>query len=346
MRESDEALQRVRAASWDEYVGLCAVLFRAVLLSARVCAAQDAQLRRAASDSREAAESLDMATHAAWARAQRIATQVLTARTPRLAEEPLETFVPYFALAWQFVHRIECANDRAAVGLRSAVLAQAKTFLAHLHKTRIERAVKAVEEEVWAPAPVPPELVHTVAQLRATAERDGDAYTIATRLFAPPASAAPAATGEAQRTLTLDDERYFVVRASGVVLTLLSDYVHVLVNLPMFAAETLGWVVEFLKQFNSRTCQVVLGAGAMRSAGLKNITARHLALASQSLSLMVSLIAPLRALCARHLRPQQAVLLNEFDKLQRDFAEHQLEIHAKLVAIMGDRIQVLSLIHI
>ena len=31
--------------------------------------------------------------------------------------------------------------------------------------------------------------------------------------------------------------------------------------------------------FNSRTCQVVLGAGAMRSAGLKNITARHLGMA-------------------------------------------------------------------
>lgn len=340
VRENDEALKRVRAATWDEYVGLCAVLFRAVLLSARVCAAQDAQLRRAAADSREAAESLDTATHAVWTRAQRIATQVLSARTSRLTEEPLEAFVPYFALARQFVHRIESANDRAAVGLRSAVLAQAKTFLAHLHKTRIERAVKAVEEEVWAPAPVPPELVRTVMQLRATAERDGDAYTITTRLFAAPAPAAPAATGEAQRTLTLDDERYFVVRASGVVLTLLSDYVRVLVNLPMFAAETLGWVVEFLKQFNSRTCQVVLGAGAMRSAGLKNITTRHLALASQSLSLMVSLIAPLRALCARHLRPQQAVLLNEFDKLQRDFSEHQLEIHAKLVAIMGDRIQV------
>lgn len=30
------------------------------------------------------------------------------------------------------------------------------------------------------------------------------------------------------------------------------------------------------KAFNSRTCQVVLGAGAMRSAGLKNITAKHL----------------------------------------------------------------------
>ncbi|KAG2108194.1 uncharacterized protein F5147DRAFT_652917 [Suillus discolor] len=38
----------------------------------------------------------------------------------------------------------------------------------------------------------------------------------------------------------------------------------------------LGQVIEFLKAFNSRTYQVVLSAGAMRSAGLKNIKAKYL----------------------------------------------------------------------
>jgi len=40
--------------------------------------------------------------------------------------------------------------------------------------------------------------------------------------------------------------------------------------------DTITKVVEFLMTFNSRTCQLVLGAGAMRSAGLKHITAKHL----------------------------------------------------------------------
>lgn len=35
-------------------------------------------------------------------------------------------------------------------------------------------------------------------------------------------------------------------------------------------------LTDFLKLFNSRVCQVILGAGAMRSAGLKNISAKHL----------------------------------------------------------------------
>ena len=60
------------------------------------------------------------------------------------------------------------------------------------------------------------------------------------------------------------------------VLVLLDDYLRVVVNLPLLTTDAMARVLELLKSFNSRTCQVVLGAGAMRSAGLKNITAKHL----------------------------------------------------------------------
>lgn len=85
---------------------------------------------------------------------------------------------------------------------------------------------------------------------------------------------------------------------------------------------------------------MVLGAGAMRSAGLKNITAKHLAMASQSISILISIIPYTRECLRRHLRAKQAVILVDFDKLKRDCQEHQNEIHAKLVAIMGDRLSV------
>lgn len=85
---------------------------------------------------------------------------------------------------------------------------------------------------------------------------------------------------------------------------------------------------------------MVLGAGAMRSAGLKNITAKHLAMASQSISILINIIPYTRECLRRHLRAKQAVILVDFDKLKRDCQEHQNEIHAKLVAIMGDRLYV------
>lgn len=51
---------------------------------------------------------------------------------------------------------------------------------------------------------------------------------------------------------------------------------------------------------------------------------------------MISLVPYIREAYRRHLDPKQFVLLTEFDRLKRDFQEHQNEVHAKLVAIMGE----------
>lgn len=47
---------------------------------------------------------------------------------------------------------------------------------------------------------------------------------------------------------------------------------------------------ELLQMFNSRCCQLVLGAGALQSAGLKRITTTNLALASSVLQLVIWLL--------------------------------------------------------
>ncbi|KAJ7157013.1 Vps54-like protein-domain-containing protein [Mycena crocata] len=162
----------------------------------------------------------------------------------------------------------------------------------------------------------------------------------------PPSPSAPAvrrANGSSQAKnakirLRVEDRTFSSVSATSEALSLLLDYLRVIMNLSMLTTDTMSRVIEFLKAFNSRTCQVVLGAGAMRSAGLKNITAKHLALASQSLSIMIALIPYVRETFRRHLSQKQAVMLVEFDKLKRDYQEHQNEIHAKLIAIMGDRL--------
>ena len=53
---------------------------------------------------------------------------------------------------------------------------------------------------------------------------------------------------------------------------------------------------------------------------------------------MIALIPYIRENFRRHLNPKQFVLLTEFDKLKRDYQEHQNEIHSKLINIMGERL--------
>ncbi|KAF5358520.1 hypothetical protein D9756_001367 [Leucocoprinus leucothites] len=117
--------------------------------------------------------------------------------------------------------------------------------------------------------------------------------------------------------LKIEDRSYYIVSATAEILILLVDYLKIVINLSTLTKDTINKVVEFLMTFNSRTCQLVLGAGAMRSAGLKHITAKHLALASQSLSIVSELIPYVRETFRRHLNHAEAVLLVDFDKLKR-----------------------------
>lgn len=78
------------------------------------------------------------------------------------------------------------------------------------------------------------------------------------------------------KQLLVEGRPYFVVGATLKVIEMLLDYLRVIINISSLTTDTMSRIIEYLKAFNSRTCQVVLGAGAMRSAGLKNITAKHL----------------------------------------------------------------------
>jgi vacuolar protein sorting-associated protein 54 len=98
-------------------------------------------------------------------------------------------------------------------------------------------------------------------------------------------------------------------------------------------------MLSYLTLFNSRCTQLILGAGATRSAGLKNITTKHLALAAQALSFISTLIPHIREFVRRHLGSGASVatLMGEFDKVRRAYLEHQQSIYDKLVDIMAGR---------
>ena len=165
-------------------------------------------------------------------------------------------------------------------------------FLQTFHQARISQSAKLVEDELWNPAEVTLALQRIADVLIDAAVRDSSDLILSSGSPTPTPTPAPAAPPPTNGTLSpprtktngssapkhirIEDRTYFIVSATADVLGLLMDYLKVIVNLSMLTTDTMSRVIEFLKAFNSRTCQVVLGAGAMRSAGLKNITAKHL----------------------------------------------------------------------
>ena len=116
-------------------------------------------------------------------------------------------------------------------------------------------------------------------------------------------SAAASAASPGASTLVVEGTGYHVVNTQLVLLRLLSDYLRFGQAVPALAAEVAQRALELLKVFNSRTCQLVLGAGAMHVSGLKSITAKHLAVTCQCLDAFIALHPILAAAFMRGVPP-------------------------------------------
>ncbi|KAL1218844.1 Vacuolar protein sorting-associated protein 54 [Cardamine amara subsp. amara] len=132
---------------------------------------------------------------------------------------------------------------------------------------------------------------------------------------------------------------YHMVNCGLILLKMLSEYVDMNNSLPALSSEIGLRVVEVLRFFNTRTCQLVLGAGAMQVSGLKSIKAKHLALASQVIDFTYTIIPETRRILFSKVPETRKPLLSvEIDKVAQDYRVHRDEIYTKLVQIMRERL--------
>nr|XP_029117240.1 vacuolar protein sorting-associated protein 54, chloroplastic [Elaeis guineensis] len=119
-----------------------------------------------------------------------------------------------------------------------------------------------------------------------------------------------------QTTLMCGGVGYHMVNCGLILLKMLSEYVDISKCLPALSSEVVHRVVEILKFFNTRTCQLVLGAGAMQVSGLKSITSKHLALASQIITFIYAIIPDIRrVLFLKIPEARKALLVSEIDRV-------------------------------
>lgn len=165
-----------------------------------------------------------------------------------------------------FILQCEVFCGRTCFGLRGTVTSQQKAFIDHFHMERVKQEAQLIENEQWAASEVPSDfqlIVDRICDGRISCFIDGTLQSHH--------------DGEkSTKHLVINGHSYYVVGCTLLILKMFEDYLKCVLNLDTMAAEIMQKLVELLKLFNSRVCQVILGAGAMRSAGLKNITAKHL----------------------------------------------------------------------
>ncbi|KAK6058472.1 Vps54-like protein [Cooperia oncophora] len=193
-------------------------------------------------------------------------------------------------------------------------------YIERFHAQRRSKMSSMLDAELWKAAEVGAEFQCLVDESLRTG-----------RLRNVPTPGISVGGGEA---LMVDNTSYVVVNSALIFSKILADYCECFSALPEFAADLLSRVVELLKGFNSRCCQLILGAGALQLVGLKTISVRNLALASRSLQLIVHFVPFVSHEAELALRDDQKHLLRHFKQALTDYSDHIGEITSKLVSVI------------
>jgi hypothetical protein len=134
----------------------------------------------------------------------------------------------------------------------------------------------------------------------------------------------------------VEGNRFKVVWSCLLLLEMVMDDVACAAHFQTLATNVVGKVAELFRLFNTRSTQLVLGAGAIHSAArLKSINAKHLSIVTQCIALILAILPHVRAALMAQLPPKQHALLSDMDKIKQDYSEHNEKILCKLVSIIG-----------
>ena len=120
-------------------------------------------------------------------------------------------------------------------------------------------------------------------------------------------------SGAPLREILVNGTGYKVVGSSLLLFVMVAHYMQCVASLKTVGPKVANFLPSLLKLFHTLCYKQVLMAGAMRpeSAGLKSINFKHLALASQSLGLVLALLPHLKVILAAYVPEAQRSLLNE-----------------------------------
>lgn len=314
----------------------------------------------------ELTQALDMSSLIGQAvdTAQTQITRVLKVRNERSVRLPKERFLRYFMLNRLFADECEAVSGRGGQVLKGIINAQISGFVQVLGATETERIAHVLDGDDWNAVDFsdsdgamlqrilksmttdPPEWAQVakpiwedLAPVITDTQTNGVVAPASNGTPTPNTNGAPSSKVPAAKPAYIDETRYILVSSAASLLRTIDNFLSLTASMSSMTPAILASLLEVLRTYNSRSSQLILGAGATRVAGLKNITTKHLSLSSQALSFVIALTPYMRECARRHLPSGQTNVLAEFDRTKRLYQDHQSGIHDKLVDIMTGRSQ-------
>ena len=276
-------------------------------------------------------------------------TKVLKVRSEQSTRLPLPQFIRYFHLNRLFADECEAVSGRGGMALKTVVNAHIMEYVHHAADAERQHLVAGMDADRWDAKDFHESDTQLLSQIIEAGTKEIEPWVRASMIWNDdPASVdndqprnGAMTNGSTQKDKTrpaiIDEQRFLLPDSAIIVMNGIGQFEQLMTGIPSMTQELTSSLLEYLKLFNSRSSQLILGAGATRSAGLKNITTKHLALASQALSFVTALTPYVREFVRRH-SPGAGSLMVEFDKVKRLYQEHQAGINDKLVDIMSGRV--------
>jgi len=242
-----------------------------------------------------------------------------------------------------FTLQLEKYSGRKAYNLRGTLLAQAKAFVERKHEANMASLVAALDGERWTQCDVTAERQAALTRLcsgRAVLSTNKITNRRGNSTGNDPTNITTTTSTSSKKNKMSDAEvegkRYKVVWSCLLLVEMVMSNVACAAHFQTLATNVVGKVVELLRLFNSRSTHLVLMAGAIHSAArLKSINAKHLALVTQCLGLVIGTLPHVRAALMAQLPSKQHTLLVDLDRVKKEYADHNEKVLSKFVSIIG-----------
>lgn len=276
----------------------------------------------------EAIQSCNNLTQTTADSIQRIWVDIYEISGELVCQFDLDTFVKTIERASQLWEKVEILGAKQVPALRSCVTELCCSYLQKAHARCLEKVKLVLDQDQW-------EVVEVPAQFQCSADSLFDQIGINL-----PDQPTTFATTPASRAIRINGREYLVTASFLILLEILARYRSMLRQFPAQALEIARHFLELCKLYNSRTCQLVLGAKAMETAVLKSITAKHLGAACASITALATIFPQLREEF-QSMIPQnrQGLLSTEMDRLHIELQVHKKEVLTKLITIMQNQLE-------
>ncbi|KAJ8669831.1 hypothetical protein QAD02_001090 [Eretmocerus hayati] len=224
---------------------------------------------------------------------------------------------------------------KQCMALRSAFKIQASRFIQKFHSERKKKIGLSLDTEKWRQAEVPPDVQALITYIH---KNESFPYELDRSEVVN--------GGKMVNFISVGEDKFAVVGTVLLLIPVIHEYCRIASELSTISGMIGRQLAETLRHYNSRCCQLILGAGAMQIAGLKTITSTILVLNARSLKLVLWLMPYVKAhfhALAEQSSSHSTVGLSSttggvalLDSVERDIRSHIREIEGKILSIVDN----------